>query len=191
MKPSFDRLTAAAEKIVHDVKAANPASVGAVHPIACNIRSEAQVAAMMDETLAKFKRLDFLVNNGNLLPPPQYDSDLHAGSGHEHQPVSCFRYVLYAASIDQRLIEQFAIRNGTFLMIKKAYHAYMKEHGGRIVNIIILVDKGHPGVAHSAAARAGIENLAKSLSVEWASSGITLNCVAPVREDGGYLSPWR
>ncbi|GMF12245.1 unnamed protein product [Phytophthora lilii] len=65
------------------------------------------------------------------------------------------------------------------MVTKKAYHAYMKEHGGRIVNIILVIDKGYPLMAHSGAARAAIENLSKSLSVEWAASGITLNCVAP------------
>ena len=33
---------------------------------------------------------------------------------------------------------------------------------------------------HSAAARSGVENLTKSLAVEWATDGIRLNCVAPV-----------
>ncbi|GLE09212.1 hypothetical protein PINS_up020803 [Pythium insidiosum] len=70
-------------------------------------------------------------------------------------------------------------RTGTFLVTKQVYHSYMKDHGGSIVNIIIVLDKGNPLIAHSAAARAGVENLTKSLSVEWASSGIRLNCVAP------------
>lgn len=34
--------------------------------------------------------------------------------------------------------------------------------------------------SHSAAARSGIENLTKTLAVEWAANGIRLNCVAPV-----------
>jgi peroxisomal trans-2-enoyl-CoA reductase len=65
------------------------------------------------------------------------------------------------------------------MVTTKVFHSYMKEHGGRIVNIILVLDKGYPFLAHSAAARAGIENLTKSLSVEWAHYGITLNCVAP------------
>lgn len=69
---------------------------------------------------------------------------------------------------------------GTFRVTKEVYHAYMKEHGGSIVNIILVIGNGYPLMAHSAAARAGIQNLSKSLSVEWASSGIRLNCVAPV-----------
>ncbi|KAE9356699.1 hypothetical protein PF008_g3491 [Phytophthora fragariae] len=154
---NFERLTEAADKILADVKAANPTSEGSVHPIACNIRSEEEVSNLVDETLAKFKRVDFLVNN--------------AGGQ--------FRSLLEDVSLKGWQAVMDTNLNGTFLMTKKVYHAYMKEHGGSIVNIIIVLDKGSPCLAHSAAARAGIESLSKSLSVEWASSGITLNCVAP------------
>ena len=34
--------------------------------------------------------------------------------------------------------------------------------------------------SHSAAARAGVENLSKSLAIEWAERGVRINCVAPV-----------
>lgn len=152
-----ERLQAAAVKIQEDVKAANPASEGSVHAIACNIRSEEQVSNLVDETLNRFKRVDFLVNN--------------AGGQ--------FRSLLADVSLKGWQAVMNTNLNGTFLMTKKVYHAYMKEHGGSIVNIIILLDKGHPGLAHSAAARAGIDSLSKSLSVEWASSGININCVAP------------
>lgn len=40
--------------------------MGSVHAIACDIRNEEQVSNLVDETLAKFKRVDFLVNNGNV-----------------------------------------------------------------------------------------------------------------------------
>ncbi|KAG7396234.1 hypothetical protein PHYBOEH_002614 [Phytophthora boehmeriae] len=154
---NLERLQAAAAKIQEDVKAANPVSEGSVHAIACNIRSEEQVSNLVDETLKQFKRVDFLVNNAG---------------GQFRSLLSDVSFKGWQAVMNTNL-------NGTFLMTKKVYHAYMKEHGGSIVNIIILLDKGHPGLAHSAAARAGIESLSKSLSVEWASSGININCVAP------------
>jgi peroxisomal trans-2-enoyl-CoA reductase len=73
------------------------------------------------------------------------------------------------------------------MLTQKAYKAYMKEHGGSIVTIIILMEKGYPLLSHSGAARAGIENLTKSLAVEWAQSGVRLNCVAPVSLPKSYL----
>ncbi|XP_011820072.1 PREDICTED: peroxisomal trans-2-enoyl-CoA reductase [Mandrillus leucophaeus] len=59
------------------------------------------------------------------------------------------------------------------------YNSWMKEHGGSIVNIIVLAKAGFPLAAHSGAARAGVYNLTKSLALEWACSGVRINCVAP------------
>ncbi|XP_015416098.1 PREDICTED: peroxisomal trans-2-enoyl-CoA reductase [Myotis davidii] len=59
------------------------------------------------------------------------------------------------------------------------YSSWMREHGGSIVNITMLTKNGFPGFAHSAAAREGVYNLTKTLALEWASSGIRINCVAP------------
>uniref|UniRef100_A0A0L8HT64 Peroxisomal trans-2-enoyl-CoA reductase n=1 Tax=Octopus bimaculoides TaxID=37653 RepID=A0A0L8HT64_OCTBM len=61
-----------------------------------------------------------------------------------------------------------------------AYNQYMKQHGGSIVNIIADMWKGFPMMSHTGAARAGVDNLTKSLSVEWAESGVRVNAVAPV-----------
>ena len=55
----------------------------------------------------------------------------------------------------------------------------MAENGGVIVNIIADMFRGFPMMAHTGAARAGVENLTKSLAVEWASDGIRVNSVAP------------
>nr|XP_033506781.1 peroxisomal trans-2-enoyl-CoA reductase [Epinephelus lanceolatus] len=59
------------------------------------------------------------------------------------------------------------------------YTAWMKQHGGVIVNIIADMWKGFPGMAHTGAARAGVDNLTKSLAIEWAASGVRINSVAP------------
>ncbi|KAG9340826.1 hypothetical protein JZ751_020018 [Albula glossodonta] len=68
---------------------------------------------------------------------------------------------------------------GTFHCSQEVYRAWMKEHGGAIVNIIADMWKGFPGMAHTGAARAAVENLTKSLAIEWAASGVRVNSVAP------------
>ena len=50
---------------------------------------------------------------------------------------------------------------------------------GRIVNVIANIYRGFPGMAHTGAARAGVENLTMTLAVEWAQFGILVNAVAP------------
>ena len=51
---------------------------------------------------------------------------------------------------------------------------------GSILNVIATYAwTGHPGTVHSAAAKAGVLAMTKTLAVEWAPHGIRLNCIAP------------
>ena len=50
---------------------------------------------------------------------------------------------------------------------------------GSIINITANISRGFPGMAHTWAARAGVENLTKSLAQEWAEYKIRVNTVAP------------
>jgi NAD(P)-dependent dehydrogenase (short-subunit alcohol dehydrogenase family) len=50
---------------------------------------------------------------------------------------------------------------------------------GTIVNIVLSTQHGAPMMMHSAAARAGVENMTKSLAFAWGPRGITLNAIAP------------
>lgn len=70
--------------------------------------------------------------------------------------------------------------NGTWLM-SKAFAKRMVAAGqsGRIVNIVLSLFSGTPGMVHSGAARAGVINMTKTLAVEWSRYGITVNAVAP------------
>ena len=51
--------------------------------------------------------------------------------------------------------------------------------GGAIVNIIADMFHGFPGMVHTGASRAGVDNLTKTLALEWSPSGVRVNAVAP------------
>ncbi len=70
--------------------------------------------------------------------------------------------------------------NGTFNMTREAATQLMiPKNSGRIVNIIANIERGFPGMVHTGAARAGVENMTKTLAVEWARFGITVVAFAP------------
>ena len=59
------------------------------------------------------------------------------------------------------------------------YNQHFREHGGAVVNIIADMFNGFPMMGHTGAARAAVENVTKTLAVEWASDGVRVNAVAP------------
>lgn len=130
----------------------------------CNIRDEQQVQALFEAVLAEHGALHALVNNagGQFLSPAEYISNKG-----------------WHAVIETNL-------TGTFYMCRAAFNSAFGQHGGAIVNIISEMWRGFPGMAHSGAARAGVENLTKTLAVEWARAGVRVNAVAPglIRSSG-------
>jgi NAD(P)-dependent dehydrogenase (short-subunit alcohol dehydrogenase family) len=74
------------------------------------------------------------------------------------------------------------VLDGTFFCSQELYRRITarQDRGGAIVNILATQSfTGGPGMAHSAAAKAGVGNLTKSLAVEWAPEGIRVNALAP------------
>jgi len=70
--------------------------------------------------------------------------------------------------------------NGTwFMMQAAARHWRERNSGGALVNLVVVVDRGIPGIAHSVAARAGVIGASRTVAVEWAPLGIRVNCIAP------------
>ena len=126
------------------------------HPM--SIRDPDAVAGLMDATYERFGRLDLMVNNaGGQFPQAAID----------------FSPKGWNAVIDTNL-------NGTWYMMQAAAKRWRDAgHGGSIVNIVTVVWRGMPGVAHTCAARAGVIYLSKTLAIEWAPLGIRINCVAP------------
>lgn len=70
--------------------------------------------------------------------------------------------------------------NGTFFMTQAIAKGHMlPARRGRIVNVIANIARGFPGMIHTGAARAGVENMTKTLAVEWAPNNVQVNAVAP------------
>ncbi|MDR3078601.1 MAG: 3-oxoacyl-[acyl-carrier-protein] reductase, partial [Rickettsiales bacterium] len=68
----------------------------------------------------------------------------------------------------------------TFILNREALKRMMRARYGRIINIGSVVGlMGNAGQANYAASKAGIMGLTKSLALEFANRGITVNCVAP------------
>lgn len=123
----------------------------------CDIREEDQVAALVDAVLADHGRIDLLLNNagGQYLTPA------------EDITPKGFRTVI-------RLNVE-----GTWLMTHAvATRAMIPAGGGKVINVTISPHHGLPGMAHSSAARAAVENLTRVLSIEWARFGIKLTAIA-------------
>ncbi|KAM9718555.1 peroxisomal trans-2-enoyl-CoA reductase [Menidia menidia] len=150
----LERLEKAAEEMREKIPPSSPARVS-LQP--CNIRDEDEVKALVSSVLRQFGRIDYLVNNGG---------------GQFSSPAEHISSKGWKAVVDTNL-------TGTFHCCKEVYAAWMKQNGGTIVNIIADMWKGFPGMAHTGAARAAVDNLTKSLAIEWASSGVRVNAVAP------------
>lgn len=131
----------------------------------CNIRDRESVQTFIQQVLDKYGRIDGLVNNGG---------------GQFIVPAHMITPNGWNAVIDTNL-------TGTWNMTQAVMLAYMQDHGGSIVNITMENARGYPGMAHSGAARAAVENLTKSLAVEWSRFGIRINSVAPGTIDSSGL----
>ncbi len=130
---------------------------GRADALSLDIRDEEQVRQGIATILQRHGRIDGLFNNaGGQFPAPM---QLISGKG-------------FDAVVRNNL-------SGTFLMMREVYLQYMQEHGGAIVNMTADMWGGMPGMAHSGAARAGVDNLTKTAAVEWAPAGVRVNAVAP------------
>jgi citronellol/citronellal dehydrogenase len=122
-----------------------------------DIREEEPVDAFFDRLLERHGRLDTLVNNagGQFLSPAEAISP------------KGFRTVIELNV------------TGTWLMSHAAAtKAFIPAGGGKILSVTLSPHNGMPGMVHSGAARAAVENMMRTLSIEWARFGITTCAIA-------------
>jgi citronellol/citronellal dehydrogenase len=124
---------------------------------ALDIRDTEGVDGFMDSVLERHGRIDLLVNNagGQFLSPAEAITP------------KGFRTV-----IDLNV-------QGTWQMTHAAAtKAFIPQKGGKVVSMTVSPHMGFPGMVHTGAARAAVENMMRTLSVEWARFGIQLVAVA-------------
>jgi len=148
---NLERLTKAAESLEH---------IGEIKPMQCNIRKEDDVKSTVTKILEdkNLGKIDFLINNGGGQFPSMTHNMTLKG---------------WNAVIETNL-------TGTFLMSKEVFNQHMAEHGGVITNIIaVQVERGFPLMGHTGAARAAVQNLTKTMAIEWIANGVRVNAVSP------------
>ena len=129
--------------------------------VSCDISSTNNVTELVKDIIEKHDRIDILINNAGITS----DNLLMRMSEDDWDNV--LNVNLKAA----------------FTAIKAASRTMIKQRSGRIINISSVVGlMGNAGQVNYAASKAGLIGMTKSVAREFASRGITANCIAP-----GYI----
>lgn len=124
----------------------------------CNIADADAVAAVVKEIVKDFGGIQILVNNAGIT---------------KDKLVPMMKAADFDAVIDTNL-------KGVFYMIKGVYPLFLKQKGGKIINISSVSGlTGNPGQANYSASKAGVVGLTKSVAKELASRGVCCNAIAP------------
>ncbi len=123
-----------------------------------DVSKEDQVNILFDDIEKEYGRVDVLVNNAGITQD---------------------RSFIKMDSTDWKHVIDVNL-NGAFYCSKRAINAMRKQNSGRIVNISSIVgQQGNFGQANYAASKAGVLGLTKTLALETAQRGITINAVCP------------
>ncbi|MGC2785719.1 MAG: glucose 1-dehydrogenase [Roseiarcus sp.] len=136
--------------------------------INADVRKEGDLRALIDNTVARFGRLDVAVNN--------------AGTEGQVGPMTDQTAKSYAATFDTNVL-------GVILSMKHEVRTMQGQGRGSIINISSTY--GHEGAAGASVyvgSKHAVEGVTKSVALEVAKSGIRVNAVAPGPTDTGMLT---
>lgn len=127
----------------------------------CDVSKAEDVQAVADETIAKFGKIDILINNAGI----------SWGAMPEEMSLEQWQKVL-----DVNL-------TGCFLMAQAVGREMLKRESGSIINIAsisgITSSANGPFYAGYVASKAGLIGLTRELAASWGRKGIRVNAIAP------------
>jgi 3-oxoacyl-[acyl-carrier protein] reductase len=134
------------------------AAGGEALSVPMDVADPAQVKTGFQQLLAKFGKLDILVNNAAITRD--------------------------TLALRMKLEDWDAVLRtnltGAHLCIQQALGAMLKQRAGRIINITsVVAETGNAGQANYVASKAGLIGLTRAIAVEVASRSITVNAIAP------------
>lgn len=135
--------------------------------VQADVRHDDDVRDLVDETIARFGRLDVAVNN--------------AGTEGTPGPITEVSPERYAATFDTNVL-------GVLLSLKHEVRIMAGQRSGSVINISSTY--GHEGAAYAAiyaGSKHAVEGITKSAALEVASTGVRVNAVAPGPTDTGML----
>jgi len=127
--------------------------------VRADVRREDDVRNLVDQTIARFGRLDVAVNNAGTEGQPGPFTDQSAET--------------YAATFDTNVL-------GTILCVKHEMRVMLAQGRGSIVNLSSTMgSRGAAGASMYVASKHAVEGLTKSAALEGAAAGVRVNAVAP------------
>jgi glucose 1-dehydrogenase len=133
--------------------------------VQADVANEEQVQGMFAETIAAFGRIDVLVNNAGIQKP-------------------CPSHEIEAADFDRVLAVNL---RGPFLCSREAIRHFLSRDGGGVIlnnsSVHEIIPK--PKYLPYSVSKGGLENLTRSLALEYADRGIRVNSVGP----GAVVTP--
>jgi len=143
-----------AERVAEEIRSRGGEAIG----IAASVTDEAQVAAMVDQAMASWGRIDILINNAGFLRDKSFAK----------MEISDFRAV-----VDVHLM-------GAVICTKAVWEIMRQQNHGRIVMTTSSSGLyGNFGQSNYGAAKMALVGLMQTLSLEGEKYGIRVNCLAP------------